>query len=172
MLHNNAAQQRHGEKPALAQKASQTIPRAQGRESILISTLKRHSQHEDTQAASLTDGNMDTSKARTARLCDWTLRPLQNSKRISSYMTRLEYWGKIPSCHPGLHDTIPSGKNPSGKDTGKPARSSDLSRGQSKECYPGMRHRDCRKNQYQASTKKRQATLRLQQLLNTHTPHC
>jgi len=40
-------------------------------------------------------------------------------------------------------------------------RSSDLSRGQSKECYPGIRHRDCSKNQYQTSTKKRQATLRL-----------
>ena len=32
MLHNNAAQQRHGEKPASAPKASQTIPRAQGRQ--------------------------------------------------------------------------------------------------------------------------------------------
>ena len=60
MLHNNAAQQRHGEKPASAPKASQTIPRAQGRANILISTLKQRSQHEDTQAASLTDGNMDT----------------------------------------------------------------------------------------------------------------
>jgi len=46
-------------------------------------------------------------------------------------MARRECWGKILSCHPGLHDTIPSGK-----DTGKPARSSDLSRGQSKECLP------------------------------------
>jgi len=59
MLHNNAAQQRQGEKPALAPKASQTIPRAQGRANILISTLKQRSQHADTQAASLTDGNMD-----------------------------------------------------------------------------------------------------------------
>jgi len=82
-------------------------------------------------------------------------------------MARQECWGKIPSCHPGLHDTIPSGK-----DTGKPARSSDLSRGQNKECYPGMRHRDYSKNQYQVSTKKRRATLGLQQLLNTHTPRC
>ena len=46
-------------------------------------------------------------------------------------MARRECWGKIQSCHPSLHDTIPSGK-----DAGKPARSSDLSRGQSKECYP------------------------------------
>ena len=61
---------------------------------------------------------------------------------------------------------------PLGKDTGKPARSSDLSKGQSKECYPGMRHRNCSKNQYQASTKKHLATLRLQQQLITHTPHC
>jgi len=60
MLHNNAAQQRHGKKPASAPKASQTIPRAQGRANILISTLKQRSQHEDTQAASLTDGNMNT----------------------------------------------------------------------------------------------------------------
>ena len=60
MLHNNTAQQRHGEKPASAPKASQTIPQAQGRANILISTLKQCSQHEETQAASLTDGNMDT----------------------------------------------------------------------------------------------------------------
>ena len=60
MLHHNAAQQRHCEKPASAPKATQTIPLAQGRANILISTLKQRSQHEDTQAASLTDGNMDT----------------------------------------------------------------------------------------------------------------
>jgi len=60
MLHNNAAQQRHGEKPTSAPKASQTIPRAQGRANILISTLKQRNQHKDTQVASLTDGNMDT----------------------------------------------------------------------------------------------------------------
>jgi len=60
MLHNNAAQQRPGEKLASAPKASQTIPRAQGRAYILIQTLKQRSQHEDTQAASLTVGNMDT----------------------------------------------------------------------------------------------------------------
>ena len=60
MLHNNAAQQRHVEKPASAPKASQIIPRAQGREYIQIPTLKQRSRHEDTQAASLTDENMDT----------------------------------------------------------------------------------------------------------------
>jgi len=60
MLHNNAAQQRHSEKPAPAPKASQTIPQSQGRANILISTLKQRSQHEDTQGASLLDGNMDT----------------------------------------------------------------------------------------------------------------
>jgi len=60
MLHNNAAQQRRGEKPALAPKASQTVPRAQGRANFLIPTLKQRNQHEDTQAASLTDGNIDT----------------------------------------------------------------------------------------------------------------
>jgi len=60
MLHNNAAQQRHSEKPASAPKASQTIPQAQGRANILMSTLQQRIQHEDTQTASLTDGNMDT----------------------------------------------------------------------------------------------------------------
>jgi len=60
MLYNNTAQQRHGEKPTSAPKKSQTIPRAQGQANILISTLKQRSQHEDTQAASLPDGNMDT----------------------------------------------------------------------------------------------------------------
>ena len=60
MLHNNAAQQRPGEKPASAPKALQIIPRAQGRTYIPISTLKQRSWHEDTQVSSLTDGNMDT----------------------------------------------------------------------------------------------------------------
>jgi len=60
MLHNNAAQQQHGEKPASAPTMSQIIPQAQGREYIPIPTLKQRNRHEDTQAASLTDGNMDT----------------------------------------------------------------------------------------------------------------
>jgi len=60
MLHNNTAQQRHSEKLASAPKASQIIPRAQGCAYIPIPTLKQRSWHEDTQAASLTDGNMDT----------------------------------------------------------------------------------------------------------------
>jgi len=60
MQYNNAAQQRTGEKPALAPKASQITPRAQGRAYIPIPTLKQRSRHENTRAASLTDGNMDT----------------------------------------------------------------------------------------------------------------
>ena len=60
MLHNSAAQQQPGGKPALAPKALQIIPRAQGRAYIPFSTPKQRSRHEDTQAARLTDGNMDT----------------------------------------------------------------------------------------------------------------
>jgi len=61
MLHNNAAQQRPGEKPASAPKALQIKPRAQGRANIKSPTLKRpRSRPEDTNTASLTDGNMDT----------------------------------------------------------------------------------------------------------------
>jgi len=61
MQYNNAAQQRPGEKPASAPKASQIRPRAQGQAYIPIPTLKHlRSRHEDTKAASLTDRNMDT----------------------------------------------------------------------------------------------------------------
>jgi len=60
MLHNSAAQQRPGEKLASAPKALQIILRAQGGAYILISTPKQRSRHENTQAASLTEGNVDT----------------------------------------------------------------------------------------------------------------
>jgi len=58
MQHNNPAQQRPGEKPASAPNASHITPRAQGRAKIPIQTLKHpRNQHEDTNAARLTDGN-------------------------------------------------------------------------------------------------------------------
>ena len=57
MLHNDVAQQRPGETAASAPEASQ---RAQGQANCKIPTLKQRSRHEDTKAASLTDGNMDT----------------------------------------------------------------------------------------------------------------
>ena len=61
MLHNNAAQQRPGEKLASAPEASQITPQAQGRANFKIPTLKRtRSRPGDTNAASLMDGNMDT----------------------------------------------------------------------------------------------------------------
>jgi len=61
MLHNDAAQQRPGKKPASAPEASQKPPRAQGRANPKIPTLKRiSSRPRDTTVASLTDGNMDT----------------------------------------------------------------------------------------------------------------
>jgi len=60
MLHNDAAQQQPGEKPASAPEASQKSPRAQGRANIKIQTLKRQRSHfGDTNAASLTDRNID-----------------------------------------------------------------------------------------------------------------
>ena len=61
MLHNDAAQQRPGKKPASAPEASQKPPRAQGRPNLKIQTLKRISSRPgDTTVANLTDGNMDT----------------------------------------------------------------------------------------------------------------
>ena len=66
-------------------------------------------------------------------------------------MARQKFYGKRPSSQPGLHDTIPSGK-----DTSKPAWSSDLSRGQSKDSCPGIRQRSCSKIRNKASRKKNQ----------------
>jgi len=61
MLHNDAAQQRPGKKPASAPEVSQKQPRAQGRANLTIPTLKYMSRRPgDTTAASLTDGNMAT----------------------------------------------------------------------------------------------------------------
>jgi len=60
MLHNDAAQQRPSEKPASAPEVSQQSPQVQGQANCKIPTLKQRSQHQDTKAASLTDGNMDT----------------------------------------------------------------------------------------------------------------
>ena len=146
MLHNDAAQQRPGKKPASAPEASQKPPRAQGRANLKILTLKRISSRPgDTTVASLTDGNMETPHiihihglAGTARRHEWTLRPMQLNPHCSNYVARQKSCGKSPSSWPCLHDTIPSGK-----DTSKPAR----------------------------STKKSRSTLRLQQLLNTRAPH-
>ena len=50
-----------------------------------------------------------------------------------------------------MHDTIPLGK-----DTCQPARSSDLSRGQSKDSGPGMRLRICSKIRNKVNIKKNQ----------------
>jgi len=62
MLHNDAAQQRPGETPASAPEASQKLARAQGRANSKILTLTRKSsQPGDTNATSLTDGNVDST---------------------------------------------------------------------------------------------------------------
>ena len=61
MLHNDAAQQRPGEKPASAPEASQKSIRTQGQAKFKISTLaSKGSRPEHTNAASLTGGNMET----------------------------------------------------------------------------------------------------------------
>jgi len=65
-----------------------------------------------------------------------------------------KFYSKSPSSQPGLHDTIHSGK-----DTNKHARSSDLSRGQSKDICPGMRLRTYSKIRTKASIKKNQPSL-------------
>ena len=59
MLHNDAAQQRAGEQPASAPKASQKFPRAQTAAKLKILTLKQaNSRHGDIVATGLRDGSM------------------------------------------------------------------------------------------------------------------
>jgi len=61
MLHNDAAQQRSGKKPASAPEASKKPPRAQERANLKILTPKCiNSRPEGKTVASLTDRNMDT----------------------------------------------------------------------------------------------------------------
>ena len=83
-----------------------------------------------------------------------------------------KFYSKSPSSQPGLHDTIHSGK-----DTNKHARSSDLSRGQSKDSCPNMRLRICSKVPNKASIQKNQPShaiihgrTKLATLTPTHTP--
>jgi len=61
--------------------------------------------------------------AGTVRRHGGTLRPMQLNTHYSNHMARQKSCGKSPSSWPGLHDTIPSGK-----DTSKPARSTKKSR--------------------------------------------
>jgi len=112
MLHNNAAQQRPGEKPASTPKASQITPRAQGRANIKIPTFQRtRSRPGDTHAASLTDGNMDTIHIIHIRgahspppQVDLTTHATQQTQQHQHGPA--EFYGKSPSFQPGLHDTI------------------------------------------------------------------
>ena len=108
------------------------------------------------------------SETRPARPHRWTLQPMQHHRQSITSMLWRKWWGDILSSLPGLHDTIPSGK-----DTGRLARSSDLCRGRS----TGHNQRDKRlqaQRRHKTTTWhcKRWATLRLQRQLNTHTLHC
>ena len=60
-----------------------------------------------------------------------------------------EWRGEILSSLPGLYDTIFSGK-----DTDRPARSSDLCGGQSTGHYPGMSHRNSSRNLHQVRSER------------------
>ena len=172
MLHNDAAQQRPGEKPASEPEASQKSTRTQGQANFKIQTLKRISSRPgDTTAASLTDGNMDTPHiihihGRHSPPAQLDLTTHAIKQRLQRPQGSTKILRQQPTSLPWLADTIPSGK-----DTCQPARSSDLSRGQSKDSCPCLRLRICSKIRNKA-TMKRRATLRLQQQLNTHTPHC
>ena len=109
MLHNDAAQQRAGEQPASAPNTSQKSPRAQRAAKSKIPTLKpADSRHGDMVATVLRDWSMDT------------MSPIyiHGSHSPPSLPTTHE-----PTPHAiRLYDTIPSGM-----DTGRPTRSSDLS---------------------------------------------
>ena len=74
--------------------------------------------------------------AGTARRHDWTLRPMPQNQHCSNYMTRKNLY----RTGPGLHDTIPSGK-----DSSKPGRLPHLTRGQSQGSCHNMGRRTCSK---------------------------
>jgi len=151
MQHNNAAQKRPCKKPASAPNTSQNTAKAQARAMILIRTLKlARSRRKDTMLHAGEKGarrkrTSSTSEARPARLQGQTLRPLQQNRRSSKSMLRRKWWGETLSSLPGLHETIPSGK-----DTGRPAQSSDLCRGKSMGHNPSLSHRDSSRNLHQA----------------------
>jgi len=85
------------------------------------------------------------SETRPAGPHGWTLQPMQHHGRSITSMLQRKWWADILNCLSGLHDTIPSGK-----DTGRLACSSDLCRGRSMGHNPCQRHKDSRRNSYQA----------------------
>jgi len=64
---------------------------------------------------------------------------MQQREGCSTHEAR-QFYGKSPCSYHSLHDTIPSGK-----DTCKPARSSDLSMVQIKHSCPDLKLRTCSK---------------------------
>jgi len=70
---------------------------------------------------------------------------MQHHGQSITSMLQQKWRGDILSSLPGLHDTIPLGK-----DTGRLARSSDLCRGRSTGHNPCQRQKDSSRNSYQA----------------------
>jgi len=108
------------------------------------------------------------SETRPAHPHGWTLQPMQHHRWSITSMLRRKWRGDILSSLPGLHYTIPSGK-----DTGRRARPSYLCMGRStghnwhdKRLWAQRRHKTT------TLTCKRWSTLRVHQQINKHTLHC
>ena len=151
MQHTSAAQQQPGEKPTLAPSATQNTPKAQARAMIPTPTFKHpRSRLRDTNAASWKTGvrkKQTSSASETRPACPhgWALQPMQQHGLSITSMLLRKWRGDILSSLPGLHNTIPSGK-----DTGRLAQSSDLCRRRSTGHNPCQRHKDSSRNSYQA----------------------
>jgi len=155
MLHNNAAQQRHGEKPAAKGVTNHTTgtrtsihpdsnPQATQptRRHTSCKPNRRehgHAHHPHPRRAQPASaiGPYDPCKTANATAAIW---PGGNA--------RAQFRALTLAC------TTPSPRG----GYGQPARSSDLSRGQSKECYPGMRHRKLVPSQHKETPGNTQAT--------------
>ena len=126
MQHNHAAQQQPGEKPASAPNASQNTRPCLG------GGLGESRMWMTSASASL-------PSLRRAAFVFFCFFYFVKSK------LRRKWRGDTPSSLPGLHETIPSGK-----DTGRAAWSSDLCRGWSTGHNPCQSHTDSSRNLYQA----------------------
>jgi len=142
MLHNDVAQQRAGEQPASAPKTSQKSPRAQTPAKFKTLTLKQaDSRHEDIDVAGLRDGSKDTTRmihihGRHSPLTSGQL-TTHTTRQMLQHPKGLTTSHSLSPCpYHSLHDTIPSGK-----DTCRPARSSDLSLVRSNNSRPDWRPR-------------------------------
>jgi len=117
MHHTNAAPPRPGETQASTTSATQNKPKAPTSDRIPILKLKHPpSKPRDTMTAGRiisgeAEAEPSASKTRPARPHGWTLQPMHHHGRSITPMIQRKRRGDILSSLPGLHDTIPSGKD-------------------------------------------------------------